>query len=219
MIVDIYSDTICPWCFIGKRRLERALAVRPQPDVIFRWRPFQLNPDMPFEGMERQTYLALKFGGVENAQRVYDHIASAGDEEGIPFNFAGIRRTPNTLNSHRLIRMAEDSEAADVDAVVQALFDAYFLEERDIGQTEVLSEIAAGAGLDRADVERRLAGDEGIDLIRSEDTFARRSGITGVPCFVFNARYALPGAQPPEVLLRMFETVQSEDQAALRAQA
>lgn len=219
MIVDIYSDTICPWCFIGKRRLERALAVRPQPDVIFRWRPFQLNPDMPFEGMERQTYLALKFGGAENAQRVYDHIASAGDEEGIPFNFAGIRRTPNTLNSHRLIRMAEDSEAADVDAVVQALFDAYFLEERDIGQTEVLSDIAAGAGLDRADVERRLAGDEGIDLIRSEDTFARRSGITGVPCFVFNARYALPGAQPPEVLLRMFETVQSEDQAALRAQA
>ena len=169
--------------------------------------------------MERQTYLALKFGGAENAQRVYDHIASAGDEEGIPFNFAGIRRTPNTLNSHRLIRMAEDSEAADVDAVVQALFDAYFLEERDIGRTEVLSEIAAGAGLDRADVERRLAGDEGIDLIRSEDTFARRSGITGVPCFVFNARYALPGAQPPEVLLRMFETVQSEDQAALRAQA
>ena len=219
MIVDIYSDTICPWCFIGKRRLERALAVRPQPDVIFRWRPFQLNPDMPVEGMERQTYLALKFGGAENAQRVYDHIASAGNEEGIPFNFAGIRRTPNTLNSHRLIRMAEDSEAADVDAVVQALFDAYFLEERDIGQTEVLSEIAAGAGLDRADVERRLAGDEGIDLIRSEDTFARRSGITGVPCFVFNARYALPGAQPPEVLLRMFETVQSEDQAALRAQA
>ena len=219
MIVDNYSDTICPWCFIGKRRLERALAVRPQPNVIFRWRPFQLNPDMPFEGMERQTYLALKFGGAENAQRVYDHIASAGDEEGIPFNFAGIRRTPNTLNSHRLIRMAEDSEAADVDAVVQALFDAYFLEERDIGQTEVLSEIAAGAGLDQADVEHRLAGDEGIDLIRNEDTFARRSGITGVPCFVFNARYALPGAQPPEVLLRMFETVQSEDQAALRARA
>ena len=219
MIVDIYSDTICPWCFIGKRRLERALAARPQPDVIFRWRPFQLNPEMPFEGMERRTYLALKFGGAENAQRVYGHIASAGDEEGIPFNFAGIKRTPNTLNSHRLIRMAEDSEPADVDTVVQALFDAYFLEGRDIGQTEVLGEIAAGAGLDRADVERRLAGDEGIDLIRSEDTFARRSGITGVPCFVFNARYALPGAQPPEVLLRMFETMRSEDQAALRAQA
>lgn len=219
MIVDIYSDTICPWCFIGKRRLERALAVRPQPDLVFRWRPFQLNPDMPAEGMERQTYLAHKFGGAENAQRVYDHIASAGEEEDIPFDFAGIKRTPNTLDSHRLIRMAEDDDTVDADAVVQALFDAYFLEGRDIGETEVLGEIAAGAGLERADVERRLASDEGIDLIRAEDTFARRSGITGVPCFVFNTRYALPGAQPPEVLLRMFETVRSEDQSGLQARA
>ncbi len=219
MIVDIYSDTICPWCFIGKRRLERALAVRPQPDLVFRWRPFQLNPDMPPEGMERQTYLSLKFGGAENAQRVYDHIASAGEEEDIPFKFAGIKRTPNTLASHRLIRMAEDDDTVEADAVVQALFDAYFLEGRDIGETEVLSEIAAGAGLDRADVEHRLASDEGIDLIRAEDTFARRSGITGVPCFVFNTRYALPGAQPPEVLLRMFETVRSEDQSGLQARA
>ncbi len=95
MIVDIYSDTICPWCFIGKRRLERALAQRPQPEASFRWRPFQLNPDMPLEGMERQSYLSLKFGGAENAGRVYDHIAGAGEEEGIAFNFSGIERTPN----------------------------------------------------------------------------------------------------------------------------
>lgn len=219
MIVDIYSDTICPWCFIGKRRLERALAVRPQPDLAFRWRPFQLNPDMPAEGMERQRYLALKFGGVENAQRVYDHIASAGQEEDIAFNFAGIGRTPNTLDSHRLIRMAEESEAVEANLLVQALFDAYFLEGRDIGQAEVLSEIAAGVGMDRAAVERLLAGDEGIDAIRAEDAFARNSGITGVPCFVFNTRYALPGAQPPEVLLRMFDTMHSENDAALRARA
>ena len=219
MIVDIYSDSICPWCLIGKRRLERALAVRPQPDVVFRWRPFQLNPDMPAEGMERQRYLALKFGGADNAQRVYDHIASAGEEEGIPFNFAGIKRTPNTLNAHRVIRMAEDSEAAEANAVVEALFDAYFFQGRDIGQIEVLGDIAAGAGLDRAEVERRLASDEGIDAIRAEDALARHSGITGVPCFVFNTRYALPGAQPPEVLLRMFETLHSENEAALRAQA
>ena len=219
MIVDIYSDSICPWCLIGKRRLERALAVRPQPDVVFRWRPFQLNPDMPAEGMERQRYLALKFGGADNAKRVYDHIASAGEEEGIPFNFAGIKRTPNTLNSHRLIRMAEDSEAAEAGAVVEALFDAYFFQGRDIGQIDVLCEIAAGAGLDQADVERRLASDEGIDAVRAEDALARHSGITGVPCFVFNSRYALPGAQPPEVLLRMFETLHSENEAALSARA
>ena len=219
MIVDIYSDSICPWCLIGKRRLERALAVRPQPDVVFRWRPFQLNPDMPAEGMERQRYLAIKFGGADNAQRVYDHIASAGEEEGIPFNFAGIKRTPNTLNSHRVIRMAEDSETAEAGAVVEALFDAYFFQGRDIGQIDVLCEIAAGAGLDPAEIERRLASDEGIDAVRAEDALARHSGITGVPCFVFNSRYALPGAQPPEVLLRMFETLHSENEAALRAQA
>lgn len=218
MIVDIYSDTICPWCFVGKRRLERALAQRPQPDVTFRWRPFQLNPDMPSEGMERGNYLSLKFGGPENARRVYDHIYSAGEEEGIAFNFEAIKRTPNTLNSHRLIRFAEESTTTDANAVVQALFNAYFLEGRDIGDGEVLGEIAAAAGLDRDGVAELLAGSDGIERIRAEDSYARRSGITGVPCFVFNARYALPGAQPPEVLLRMFETVQSETQAAATAQ-
>ncbi len=218
MIVDIYSDTICPWCYIGKRRLERALAQRPQPEAAFRWRPFQLNPEMPREGMERQSYLSLKFGGAENAGRVYDHIASAGEEEGIAFNFAGIERTPNTLDSHRLIRFAEESNAAE--AVVQGLFDAYFLEGRDIGHTETLIELAEAAGLDAAQVAAYLASDNGLENIRAEDAYARRSGITGVPCFVFNARYALPGAQPPEVLLRMFETVNSElEQSAVQAGA
>ena len=208
MHIDIFSDTICPWCFIGKRRLERALAERPQADLTVRWRAFQLNPEMPEEGMERQRYLELKFGGAAGAESVYARVRDAGDSEGIAFAFDRIARTPNTVASHRLIRFAAGQERED--AVVQALFDAYFLRGEDIGDPEVLSAAAAAGGLDAAEAQAFLEGDAEAEAVRSEDATARQAGINGVPCFIFNGKYALSGAQPPEVMFRMFDLANEE---------
>ena len=150
MEIDIFSDTICPWCFIGKRRLERALAERPQLDLTLNWRTFQLNPDMPAEGMDRQRYLEVKFGGSDNAKAIYDQVRAAGESEGIDFAFEAMTRTPNTIASHRLIRYAAKagSENGHQNTVVQALFDAYFLRGEDIGDLDVLTVAAAPGGLD-----------------------------------------------------------------------
>ncbi|MEE8226879.1 MAG: DsbA family oxidoreductase, partial [Kiloniellales bacterium] len=157
MRLDIYSDTICPWCFIGKRRLDRALAERPQPGLTIHWRAFQLNPEMQAEGMDRQLYLQLKFGDAENAERVYAQVRSAGEEEEIPFAFEAMQRTPNTVDSHRLIRFAADKGLQN-DAV-EALFEAYFLRGEDIGQRDVLAAAAAGAGLDAGEARAFLDSD------------------------------------------------------------
>lgn len=211
MRLDIYSDTICPWCFIGKRRLERALAERPQPGLAIQWRAFQLNPGMPPEGMDRRYYLEAKFGGVERAGRIYEMVRVAGASEGIGFAFERIARTPSTLNSHRLVRRA----AADglQDPILEALFRAYFLEGRDIGSLDVLVELAGQAGLDRAATQRYLESEDDIENVLSEDRVARRLGITGVPCFVFNGRFALSGAQEPEALFQLFDLAREDDQA------
>ncbi len=217
MKIDIYSDTICPWCFIGKRRLERALAERPQPDLELTWRPFQLNPEMPPGGMDRQRYLELKFGGPAGAKQTYDNVRQAGRAEGIDFAFEAIERTPNTLDSHRLIRLA--GEAGRQDAVVQALFDAYFLEAQDIGDHEVLGAAAERAGLDPEEVRAYLAGDEDLETVRGEDAQARRIGIQGVPTYVLNGKYVLSGAHPPEVLFNMFDLGREDDLAEAEAEA
>ena len=208
MIIDIFSDSICPWCFIGKRRLEEALAQRPQAAAQVRWRAFQLNPEMPAEGMDRQLYLSSKFDGPGNAELVYSRIRKAGLEEGIAFNFQAIASTPNTVNSHRLIRYggAEGRQ----DEIVQALFDAYFFDGRDIGETEVLIELAADVGLDGDQVEGLLASDDMTEEVFAEDMAARKAGINGVPCFIFNGRNVLAGAQPPEVLVRMIDLALAE---------
>ena len=208
MRLDIFSDPICPWCFIGKRRLERALAARPDLEIDVHWRAFQLNPEMPAEGMERQLYLELKFGGPAAAQRIYDTIAEAGAGEKIDFDFGAIRRTPNTINAHRLIRRA----AADgkQDAVVEALFRRYFLAGEDIGDTAALLEVAAEAGLESAGLEAFLAGSEESETVRGEDASARRTGIQGVPTFIFANRFALSGAHEPEVLIQMFELAEQD---------
>lgn len=208
MKIDIISDTICPWCFIGKRRLARTLALRPQPSVEISWRPYQLNPEMPIEGMDRASYLANKFGGAGRADRMYDRIRAAGFEEGIEFHFERIRRTPNTVNSHRLIALA--GEHGVQDAIVEALFTAYFVEGRDIGDNGVLADIAAAAGLRRADVLAYLAGDENRARIVAEDDHVRLMGVTGVPCFVIDDRYAVSGAQSPEVFFQIFDLVREE---------
>jgi len=203
MIIDIFSDSICPWCYIGKRRLAQALAQRPQAAPLLRWRAFQLNPEMPREGMDRQLYLNSKFDGQGNAETVYSRIRQVGLEEDIPFNFQAIARTPNTVASHRLIRYGATRDCQG--EVVEGLFDAYFIEGRDIGQSEVLIEVAEAAGLDRDATEAFLAGEELTSDVLAEDMAARKAGINGVPCFIFNGRNVLAGAQPPEVLVRMLD--------------
>jgi predicted DsbA family dithiol-disulfide isomerase len=183
MHIDIVSDVICPWCFIGKRRLEKALSLRPDLAVDVTWRPFQLNPDMPPEGMERKAYIAAKFGGGGQADRVYANVAEVGAGIGIPFAFDRIRRTPNTRDAHRLIRWAAAHALAD--PVVEALFRAYFLDGRNIGDRAVLAEIAGTAGLDATVARRWLDGDADIEPVLAEDRGARRLGIHTVPCFLF----------------------------------
>ena len=211
MEIDIFSDTICPWCFIGKRRLERALRERPQPDLTIRWRAFQLNPDMPADGMERRRYLEMKFGGPRNAQAIYDQINAAGESEGITFAFNKIVRTPNTVDSHRLIRYARAHDRQD--EIVQALFDAYFLHGEDIGDPLVLTGAGVLAGLDEGAVGDFLLSGAEADVVRAEDAQARQAGITGVPCFIFNGKYALAGAHEPEVLLQLFDLANQEQAA------
>lgn len=209
MHLDIYSDTICPWCYIGKRRLERAIAERPQPELSIRWRTFQLNPDMPPEGMDRQRYLELKFGGRAGAARIYDPIRAVGLEEGIEFNFDAMTRTPNTLNSHRLIRFAASSGLQT--EVVQALFDRYFIEAQDIGELDLLVDCAQSIGLGEEETRRYLESGQDLEHVRAEDSHARAIGIQGVPSYILNSRFVLSGAHEPEVLFRMFELGQQDD--------
>lgn len=206
MLIEIFSDTICPWCFIGKRRLERALAMQPELDVEIRWRAFQLNPWMPPDGMERAAYLQAKFGA-QDATRIYENIRAVGVGEGLDFRFDRIRRTPNTLDSHRLIRHA--AAAGRQNETVEALFSAYFLEGRDIGSRAVLAEIADAAGLDADAARRFLDSDAEREAVAAEDAQARRMGIQGVPCFVLDRAYAVSGAQEPEYFLPLFDLVRN----------
>lgn len=210
--IDIFSDTICPWCLIGKRRLEAALDMRPGLEVQIRWRTFQLNPQMPREGMERQAYLNLKFGGAENAGIVYERIRSTGAADGLDFNFEGIGRTPNTLESHRLVRWAAGFNKET--ELVEALFQAYFFRGEDIGAKDILLAAAEAAGLDRSAAESFLEGSDLLAEVSEEDRQARALGIDGVPCFIFNGRHALAGAQPPKVLAEMLDIARQEEAPA-----
>jgi predicted DsbA family dithiol-disulfide isomerase len=207
--VDIVSDAICPWCFIGKRRFERALAEAPKDvEVLVAWRPYQLNPEMPPEGMERKAYLASKFGGDARADEIYKRVSEAGASEGIEFDFAGMQRTPNTINAHRLIGIA--GRAGKQDAVVERLFRAYFLEGRDIGNSDELAAVAKAAGLEEKMIRDYLAGRDDVERVENEDAMARRMGIQGVPCFILNRKYAISGAQEPAVFLEAFELLKRE---------
>lgn len=208
MQIDVVSDTICPWCYIGKRRLERALAACGDTRAWIGWRPFQLNPDMPVEGMEREVYLAKKFGSRERAERIYAPIVEAGREEGIAFAFDRIKRTPNTLMSHRLIRIAV--KAGRQNQVVDGLFRAYFEEGRDIGDLAIVSDVAQAAGMDRDEVHAHLETDADLDRVRAEDAFARELGIQGVPCFIIERSVVLSGAQPPDVFAQAFATAAAQ---------
>ncbi len=210
MIVDVIVDTVCPWCYVGKARFEKALAMRPDQVVEIGWRPFQLNPASPREGKDRRAYLAEKFGGAERARQRYAAIGDAGRQEGIDFRFDRIERTPNSVDSHRLIAYARRDGRQD--AVVDALFRAYFTDGRDIGDIGVLAGIAAGCGLDGDAALAYLASDDDRATIIAEDELARSLGVNGVPCYIVDRKYAVSGAQSPEVFLQIFDLARHEEQ-------
>jgi predicted DsbA family dithiol-disulfide isomerase len=215
MHLDIFSDTICPWCYVGKRRLARALAARPQPKLAVRWRAFQLNPGMPADGMVRERYIDAKFGSSERAKRIYEAVSAVGASEGINFNFEAIKRTPNTILSHRLLRKA--SKEGLQDELLEAMFQAYFVDGRDIGSARVLTEVGESVGLEKAGAY--LASNEGGEEVRAEDSLARRQGINGVPCFIFNYRFLLSGAQEPESFFQLFDLAREDEAGVLRESA
>jgi len=209
MQLDIFSDTICPWCYVGKRRLERALKTRPQHDIAIAWRAFQLNPTMPSEGMDRRNYIESKFGSPERARRIHDAVATAGASEGIAFAFDRIKRTPNTVLSHRLLRFAHRYDRQS--PLLDGLFRAYFEDGLDTSDVDVLTDIAAAAGLLEEEARRFLLSADEREMVLAEDQLARRQGINGVPCFIFNGRYALSGAQEPEALFQLFDLAREDD--------
>jgi len=212
--LDILSDPICPWCLIGKAQLERALEARPDHPFVIEWHPFQLNPDMPPEGADRRAYLEEKFGGKERAVQIYARIAEHAEAAGIEINFEGIKRTPNTLDAHRLIHWA-GIEGAGIEGaqsrVVSALMRGYFQEGRDIGDRDTLADIADSAGLDAAVIRKLLDSDADIQEIRDRDTAAREMGISAVPTFIVAGKHAVPGAQPTEVWLRVIDEIMAQD--------
>ena len=209
--IDIVSDTICPWCYVGKRRIERALAGFGADEVRIRWHPFQLNPGMPPEGMDRAEYVAAKFGGADAARAVYDRIREAGAEEGIAFAFERMPRTPNTFASHRVVHYAAGEGVQN--ETVEALFQAVFLNGRDIGDREALLDIGAECGIEPVALSEYLASAEDVDALRAEEARSRRMGVTGVPFFIIGGRYGVSGAQDPAVLRSVIDKVAEESTA------
>ncbi|MEM1274001.1 MAG: DsbA family oxidoreductase [Pseudomonadota bacterium] len=210
--LDIISDPICPWCYIGWSGLQKALEANPDHPFAIEWHPFQLNPDMPAEGMDRRAYLEAKFGGADGASEVYGRIAAHAKAAGLDLDFDAITRTPNTINAHRLIHWAglEGRQTP----VKLALFRAYFQDGRDIGDSEVLADIAAAAGLDRAMIARLLTSDADIADIRARDAHARSRGVTGVPTFIVASQHAVPGAQPAEMWTQLIGELAAQTDAA-----
>ena len=195
--LDIMSDPICPWCYIGKTHLDAALAARDDHPVTIEWPPFQLNPDMPEGGMDRRAYLEGKFGGKEGAVRAYAPVVEHAQKAGLTINFEGIQRTPNTLDAHRLIHWAGIEHKQNT--IVDALFEAYFVQGRDIGDHEVLADVADSAEMDASVVTRLLASDADKAEISARDAHSRKMGISSVPTFIVAQQHAVPGAQTPEL--------------------
>jgi|SRR6185312_14312575 len=195
MRIDVFSDVVCPWCFVGKRRLEQALDAAKLADAEVHWHAFQLNPDLPPEGVDRRQYLEAKFGPGA-IERIHARLDEAGKSAGIDFQFDKIQRSPNTLDAHRLLWLAGTQDRQG--ALKEALLRAYFLEGRDVGDRVVLADIAARAGMD-GDIPAWLASDAGVREVREDLLQAARLQISGVPFFIFEGRLALSGAQPPEV--------------------
>ena len=200
MRIDVFSDVVCPWCFVGKRRLDAALATASLREAEVHWHAFQLNPDLPPGGVDRREYMRQKFGDDANIARIHERVSEAGRSAGIDFHFDRITRSPNTFDAHRLLKLAETQHRQG--AVKEALLSAYFLDGRDIGDHAVLVGIASQTGMD-GDIGAWLAGDGAADEVRADLAAAARYEITGVPFFIFGGRYALAGAQPPEVFAQV----------------
>lgn len=201
--MDIISDVVCPWCYVGKSYLDRALEARADHPFALEWHPFQLNPDMPRGGMDRREYMELKFGGKEAAVRVHVPLLEVAERAGATLNLDRITRAPNSLDAHRLIHWAglEGRQTP----MVSALFRAYWAEGRDIGDHGVLADIAGETGLDRAMIARLLEGDGDRADIAARDAHARSRGVSGVPTFIIDNRYAVQGAQPTENWLKVID--------------
>jgi len=203
--IDIFSDLICPWCYIGKRRMEEALRQLPADTQVSRsWHPFQLNPDMPREGLKRKMYRSTKFGSWERSQAMDAQVTAVGESVGIVFRYDLQTHTPNTFDSHRLIWLAGKSGVQD--AVVEALFRAYFCEGTNFAEQTTLIEVGASAGMDAAKLKRFFASDEGVSAVRDEEQRSRVLGISGVPLYVVNEAVSFSGAQPPETFLEALRT-------------
>ena len=212
--VDVVSDVVCPWCFIGKRRLEKAIALIPTIPVAVTWRPYFLNPWVPREGIDRQTYLETKFGSVQRYGAIADRVAAAAAMEGLPFAPDKISRQPNTLDCHRLILWA-DQEQGNGPRMKQRLMSLYFTEGADLTDREVLVKAAAECGLDADKTRELLAGDTDVDTVTRAAEQAMAAGIDGVPMFIFNGVLAVSGAQSPEYLVTAME--RSVEERAKRA--
>jgi len=194
--LDIFSDPVCPWCYIGKAHLDRALEARGDHPFAIEWHPFQLNPEMPEGGMDRASYLEAKFGGKARAVQIYARVEEAARDAGLVIDFGNIPRIPNTLNAHRLIHWAGLEGRQTL--MKAALMRAYWRDGRDIGDAGTLADIAGEVGLDRAVMARLMASDADRDAISARDTHARARGVNAVPTFLIANRYVLSGAQPPE---------------------
>jgi predicted DsbA family dithiol-disulfide isomerase len=208
MAIDVFADVICPWCYIGERRLERALAQRPGISTRRRWRPFQLQPHMPREGIAWAEFIRAKFGGPEHARPIFDRVAAVGASLGLTFAFDRVANAPNTADAHRLILLA--AARGDEWPLVDRLFRAHFAEGRDIGNADTLAEVAASVGLNAADVRRHLTSDGNRDAVAQSQQTAEELAITGVPFFVFGGRYGVSGAQPENLLIRAIDLISND---------
>jgi predicted DsbA family dithiol-disulfide isomerase len=208
LIIDVVSDAVCPWCFVGKRRLEAALALGEEKDISVRWRPYQLDPTIPPGGLERVAYMRAKFRDDARLTEAHARLTAIGEEVGIAFDFAAIKRSPNTLDAHRVIRWA--FEAGKQDALVERLFSDYFERGRDIGDHDVLVAAAESCGMDGALTRSLLAGSGDVAEVRAEIEHAQNVGVSGVPFFIFASKLAVSGAQGADVLARAIEQARDE---------
>ena len=206
--IDVVSDVVCPWCYLGKARLDKAIEnVKDDFAVAVTFRPYQLNPDMPPEGVDHKKHLAEKLGGAEAVDRAHEMLAGLGHEAGIDFDFPAVKVSPNTLDAHRLLRWAMIEGPEVQGRVAVALFKAYFEEGRNVGDRAVLLDVAEAAGMDRSVVAALFSAGADVDSVKEEIGMARDMGVTGVPCFIIDNKYAVMGAQSVDVLTNAFREI------------